>query len=98
MLNFRGKPLIAGTALPVVTISVAHELNGGKKVALATIGLAALVVPIMIGVLNAPVIRAQISPENLRKFEVASIKPRDIQKFDFAADSQRFHLQRARLR
>jgi bla regulator protein blaR1 len=55
--------------------SVAHELNGGKRVALATIGLAVLVVPILIGALNAPAIRAQNAPAPTPKFEVASIRP-----------------------
>jgi len=54
---------------------IAHELSGGKKVTLATIGLAALAVPILIGVLNAPATRAQNAPATTPKFEVASIKP-----------------------
>jgi bla regulator protein BlaR1 len=54
---------------------IARELSGGKKVTLATIGLAALAVPILIGVLNAPAIRAQNAPATTPKFEVASIKP-----------------------
>src|SRR5207248_6972033 len=51
------------------------ELSGVKKVTLATIGLAALAVPILIGVLNAPAIRAQSAPATKPKFEAASIKP-----------------------
>ena len=54
---------------------IAHELSGGKKVTLATIGLAALAVPILIGMLNTPAIRAQNPPATMPKFEVASIKP-----------------------
>jgi bla regulator protein BlaR1 len=54
---------------------IAHELSGGKKVTLATIGLAALAAPILIGMLNTPAIRAQTPPATMPKFEVASIKP-----------------------
>jgi uncharacterized protein (TIGR03435 family) len=53
---------------------IARELNGGKKVILAAIGLAALAAPIVVGVLTAPVIRAQVAPANTPKFEVASIR------------------------
>ena len=42
---------------------------------LAAIGLAALAAPVLIGVLNAPAIRAQNAPATMPKFEVASIKP-----------------------
>ena len=59
----------------ILSGSIAHELNAGKKVALALIGLATLGAPVVIGVLNAPAIRGQNAvPANL-KFEVASIKP-----------------------
>ncbi len=43
--------------------------------ALATIGLAALAAPILIGMLKAAAIRAQNAPATKPKFEVASIKP-----------------------
>lgn len=46
-----------------------------KKLTLAMIGLAALAVPILIGVLNAPAIRAQNTPAATPRFEVASIEP-----------------------
>ncbi len=39
--------------------SIAHELSGARKMTLAAIGLAALAAPVLIGVLNAPAIRAQ---------------------------------------
>ncbi len=55
--------------------SIAHELNGAKKMTLAVIGLAALAAPVLIGVLNAPAIRAQNAPATAPKFEVVSIKP-----------------------
>jgi uncharacterized protein (TIGR03435 family) len=56
--------------------SIAHELTGGKKMTLATIGLAALVVPILVGMLNASAVRAQDAPPTRPEFEVASVKPR----------------------
>jgi uncharacterized protein (TIGR03435 family) len=54
---------------------IAHELSGWKKVALATVGLAALAAPVLIGMLKPPAIRAQNAPATKPKFEVASIKP-----------------------
>jgi len=54
---------------------IAHQLSGGRKVILATIGLAALAVPVLIGMLNTPAIRAQNAPATKPKFEAASIKP-----------------------
>jgi bla regulator protein BlaR1 len=58
--------------------SIAHELSATKKMTLATIGLAALAAPVLIGVLNAPAIRAQSGSQPTArldsKFEVASIK------------------------
>ncbi len=59
----------------ILTGGIARELSGGKKVTLATIGLAALAVPVLIGVVNAPTIRAQNVPATTPQFEVASIKP-----------------------
>jgi uncharacterized protein (TIGR03435 family) len=53
---------------------VAGELNFAKKVALAVAGIAAVALPVIIGILNAPAIRAQSSAGTL-KFDVASIKP-----------------------
>jgi len=61
--------------------SIAQELNGAKKIALATIGLAALVAPVLIGVLNAPAVLAQddtdwqVKAGGKRSFDVASVKP-----------------------
>jgi uncharacterized protein (TIGR03435 family) len=57
--------------------SIAPELSGGKKVTLATVGLAAVAVPILIGVLNAP---AQNAPPTTPKFEVASVKQNQISR------------------
>jgi uncharacterized protein (TIGR03435 family) len=54
--------------------SIAHQLTAGKKLILATMGLAVLAAPLVIGVLTAPVIQAQNAPANTPKFEVASIR------------------------
>jgi len=53
---------------------IAARLNLAKKVALACAGVGALAVPIVVGVLQAPPMRAQ-SPPTGAKFEVASVKP-----------------------
>ena len=53
---------------------IARELNRGQKMSLAAIGLTALAAPIVIGVLTAPEVRAQVAPANTPKFDVASIK------------------------
>lgn len=50
----------------------ALRLNAAKKVALAAIGAFALAVPIVIGMMNLPRLRAQAA---IPKFEVASIRP-----------------------
>jgi bla regulator protein BlaR1 len=55
--------------------SIAIELSGAKKMTLAAIGLAALAAPVLIGVLNAPAMRAQDARAAAPKFEVVSIKP-----------------------
>ena len=52
---------------------VAHELNGAKKFTLAVIGLAAVAVPIVIGMISPPITKAESPPA--ARFEVASIKP-----------------------
>ncbi len=55
--------------------SIADELSAVRKMTLAAIGLAVVAAPILIGVLNAPAIRAQSAPAATPKFEVVSIKP-----------------------
>lgn len=55
--------------------SIADELSAARKVALTAICLAAFAAPLLIGVLNAPAIRAQNAPAAVPKFEVVSIKP-----------------------
>jgi uncharacterized protein (TIGR03435 family) len=58
---------------------IARELSARKKAVLAAVGLAALAAPVVIGMLNAPYIRAQsaapASQSPRPRFEVASIKP-----------------------
>src|SRR5262249_32955108 len=61
----RLRAILAGT--------VPHDLNGGKKIVLAMMGVAAFAAPVLLGVLNTPAIRAQSAPAT-PKFEVASIK------------------------
>jgi bla regulator protein blaR1 len=55
--------------------SIADELSAVRKMTLTAIGLAVVAAPILIGVLNAPAIRAQNAPAAVPKFEVVSIKP-----------------------
>jgi len=50
-------------------------LSISKKLSLTVAGAAALAVPIAIGILNAPAIRAQSALASTVKFEVASIRP-----------------------
>jgi bla regulator protein blaR1 len=58
----------------ILTGRVAGELNFAKRAALAVAGIVALALPVIVGILNAPAIRAQSSAGTPR-FEVASIKP-----------------------
>ena len=67
----------------VLAGSIARELTVGKKLALAAIGVATFVAPLVIGVLSAPTIRAQSSPTAVPKWEVASI--RQCTEADFTA-------------
>ena len=55
----------------IMTNRLALNLNFTRKLALAVLGMAALAAPIVVGVLNAPIIHAQSAGP---KFEVASIK------------------------
>ncbi len=59
----------------IMTNRLALRLNFGKKLALAVAGTAALAVPIAVGVLNLPVIRAQSVPAGTPKWEAVSIRP-----------------------
>ena len=59
----------------ILSGSMADELSAARKMALTAIALSAFAIPILIGVLNAPAIRAQSAPAATPKFEVVSIKP-----------------------
>src|ERR1700744_4328610 len=51
-------------------------LNSGKKLVLIVAGMAALGVPVVIGILDAPaIVRGQVVPAPRPEFEVASMKP-----------------------
>jgi bla regulator protein BlaR1 len=66
---------VKGRLRAILEGSIAKELSGARKMTLAAAGLAALAAPFVIGMLNAPAIRAQNAPAASPKFEVASIKP-----------------------
>jgi uncharacterized protein (TIGR03435 family) len=54
------------------------KLNFGRKLALAAAGIAALAVPIAVGILNAPPVAAQstkVKSASIPKWEVVSIRP-----------------------
>jgi bla regulator protein BlaR1 len=55
----------------IMTNRVTLNLNFTRKLTLAVLGMAALAAPAVVGILNAPIIRAQSAGP---KFEVASIK------------------------
>jgi uncharacterized protein (TIGR03435 family) len=57
----------------ILTGRLARDLNLAKKLALAALGMTALMIPIAIGFMSAPHMRAQ-SPLATPKFEAASIK------------------------
>ena len=62
----------------IMTQRVAHKLDFSRKLLLTAAGIAALAVPILFGLMNAPQIRAQSQPASaapLPSFEVGSIKP-----------------------
>ncbi len=52
-----------------------QNLGAVKKTALAFCGAAALLLPVAIGIVNAPPVEAQAVPAATPKFEVASIRP-----------------------
>jgi uncharacterized protein (TIGR03435 family) len=60
----------------IVSNHLTHRLTLARKLMLAAIGTTAVAIPIVIGILNAPQIRAQSKAESLT-FEVASIRPAD---------------------
>jgi uncharacterized protein (TIGR03435 family) len=57
---------------------IAPELTRGTSMALATAGVMALAVPVLVGILNGPAVRAQNASAASPKFEVASIKATDL--------------------
>jgi len=59
----------------IMTNRIALRLNFAKKAVLAVAGMAALTVPIAIGIMNAPHIRAQSAAPAIPNFEVVSIQP-----------------------
>jgi len=63
----------------IMTQRLANELSFGRKLLLVAIGIAAVVGPVVFGLLNIPQVRAQSTPPSAgptsASFEVASIKP-----------------------
>jgi len=53
---------------------IAVKLNAGRRLLLAGAGALAVIVPVAIGLLNAPPIRAQAQPAKAIAFEAASVK------------------------
>lgn len=58
----------------IMTHRIAHNLDFSKKVLLATVGVAAIAAPIVIGMTDALPLRGQSKPAARLAFEVASIK------------------------
>jgi len=69
----------------IMSNRIARQLTRGRKMLLASAGIAALVAPLVIGILGAPQVRAQQTdaapPAGTPAFEVASIKPNDSKDF-----------------
>jgi bla regulator protein blaR1 len=59
----------------IMTNRLVLKLNVAKKVALAVAGIAALAMPIAVGIMNAPLIRGQSTAAARPKFRASSIKP-----------------------
>jgi bla regulator protein blaR1 len=59
----------------ILTARVAGDLGFAKKAALAVVAMAALGLPIVVGIVSAPRIRAQSQSISTPKFETASIQP-----------------------
>lgn len=56
---------------------IAENLNFAKKLALAVAGMAALVTPVFVGMMDTPAIEAQSAAAATPRFEVASVRPSD---------------------
>jgi bla regulator protein BlaR1 len=54
------------------------RLDFTRKAALAVCGVAALVLPIAVGIVNAPALRAQANASQKRTFDAASVKPASV--------------------
>lgn len=67
----------------IMTPQMVRGLGFGKRVLLCAIGFVAIVGPLAIGVLNAPVARAQPESKSTLRFEEASIKPSIADPRDF---------------
>jgi uncharacterized protein (TIGR03435 family) len=63
----------------ILTGRVAGNLTFAKRAALAVTGIAALALPVIVGIMDAPPVRAQVEVVTPHKatFEVATVKPND---------------------
>ncbi len=59
----------------IMTDCISHRLTLARKLLLAAVGMTAVAAPILIGIINAPRIRAQAPAATALKFDVASIRP-----------------------
>jgi len=59
----------------IMTARIAHRLTLARQLMLAVAGMMAVAAPILIGIINAPRIRAQEPGAKPLRFDVASIKP-----------------------
>ena len=59
----------------IMTNRIVLRLNFARRVALTVAGMAALALPIVVGMMRVPAIRAQSAATATPRFEVASIKP-----------------------
>jgi bla regulator protein BlaR1 len=59
----------------ILTGHIAADLSLANKGVLAVAGIAALAAPVILGIIDAPLISAQSVPPDTPKFDVASIKP-----------------------
>jgi bla regulator protein blaR1 len=59
----------------IMSNRIALRLNFIKKFALTVAGVAVLVAPIIVGIMNTPATRAQSRQSEIPSFEVASVKP-----------------------
>jgi len=67
-------PNLKGRIEAIMRNRIAARLNFGKMLMLAGAGTAAVLIPIAMGIVNAPAIHAQGQNSTLPRFEVASVK------------------------